>query len=225
MRVAYEPRPRLWLLSGVSTSYAVRLDAGDCLRHVHWGARVTLDEAVALAEQAERIPDPAASSFEQEPGADELPVEGGARFGPAALQLRWADLSRGIEWKYLGYEIVADGHLRVDLADRHYPLTVKLHYRIPAGSDVVERWTEVTNIGHEVITLERCDSAAWTVATGQVSRLSHLVGAWNSEFRLHRTELPVAETVLTSRRGLTSHHANPWLALDDGTAGEERGEV
>jgi alpha-galactosidase len=225
MRVAYEPRLRLWLLSGVSTSYAVRLDAGDCLRHVHWGARVTIDEAVALAEQAERIPDPAASSFEQEPGADELPVEGGAQFGPAALQLRWADLSRGIEWEYLGYEIVDDGHLRVDLADRHHPLTVKLHYRIPAGGDVVERWTEVTNSGHEVITLERCDSAAWTVPTGEVSRLSHLVGAWNSEFRLRRTELPVAETVLTSRRGLTSHHANPWLALDDGTAGEEQGEV
>jgi alpha-galactosidase len=35
----------------------------------------------------------------------------------------------------------------------------------------------------------------------------------------------VAETVLTSRRGMTSHHANPWLAVDDGTAGEEHGEV
>ncbi|NMO54049.1 alpha-galactosidase [Actinoplanes sp. TBRC 11911] len=220
MRVAYEPRLRLWLLTGTSTAYAVRLDADDCVRHVHWGAPVTVEEAAALVGQ--EPPDPAASSFEEKAGADELPVEGGAHFGPAALQVRWADLGRGIEWKYLGHEIVEDAHLRIDLADRHYPLTVKLHYRM--RGDVVERWTEVTNTGHEPVTLQRCDSAAWTVPAGP-RRLSHLVGAWNSEFRLRRGELAAAETVLTSRRGLTSHHANPWLALDDGTAGEEHGEV
>jgi alpha-galactosidase len=225
MRVAFHPRPRLWLLSGASTAYAVRLDADDRVRHVHWGAALTLDEAAALAEQATLLPDPAASSFEQGPGADELPVEGGAQFGPAALQVRFADLSRGVEWRCTGHEIVDDGHLRIDLADRHYPLVVHLHYRIPAGGDVIERWTEVTNTGPEPITLQRCDSASWTVPTRETWRLSHLVGAWNSEFRLRRTELPIAETVLTSRRGVTSHQAGPWLALDDGTAGEEHGEV
>ncbi|HEX4705068.1 MAG TPA: alpha-galactosidase, partial [Pseudonocardiaceae bacterium] len=39
------------------------------------------------------------------------------------------------------------------------------------------------------------------------------------------TPVPVAETVFTSRRGITSHQANPWLMLDAGDADEDTGEV
>jgi alpha-galactosidase len=222
--VAFEPRLRLWLLSGAATAYAVRLADDDTPRHVHWGAPLTLDQAADLAERAALTESTAASSFEGIAGADELPVEGGAQFGPAALQVRFPDGTRAVEWRYADHE-VDDGHLRIHLADRYYPLDVTLHYRMTAGADVLERWTTVTNRGREPITVLRCDSAAWTVPGRDDYRLSHLVGAWNSEFRLRRATLPVAETVLTSRRGLTSHHANPWLAIDDGTAGEEYGEV
>jgi alpha-galactosidase len=220
--VTFEPHRRLWLLTGPSTCYAVRLAADDAVRHVHWGGPITLDQAAELADRYEQTPNPAASSFEHGPGAEELPVEGGARFGPAALQVRFADGTRAVEWRHTDARIDG-GHLRIDLADRHYPLAVALHYRL--AGDVVERWTEVTNHGPAPIEVLRCDSAAWTVPGAERHRLSHLVGAWNSEFRLRRADLPVAETVLTSRRGLTSHHANPWVAIDDGTAGEDHGEV
>src|SRR6266542_1995733 len=40
-----------------------------------------------------------------------------------------------------------------------------------------------------------------------------------------RAPVPVAETVLTSRRGTTSHHANPWVMVDAGDATEDGGEV
>jgi alpha-galactosidase len=224
MRIAsFEPQHRLWLLSGSDAGYAVRLAADDTPQHVHWGAPLTLAQAVELADLAERTPGPASSSFEQADGADELPVEGGARFGPPALQVRFANGTRAVEWRYTGHRLDG-GHLCIELADRHYALAVTLHYRLTAG-DVLERWTEVSNSGATPVTVLRCDSAAWTVPAGRRHRLSHLVGAWNSEFRLERADLPVAETVLTSRRGLTSHHANPWLAVDDGTAEEENGRV
>jgi len=220
MPVAFDPDHRLWLLSGPSQAYAVRLDPELGVRHVHWGAPIGLAAACALAEEP---PDPAASSYEQGAGAAELPVEGGARFGPAALIVRFADGTRAVEWEYREHEIDGE-HLAVRLADRFYPLEVVLHYRLAAGA--IERWTEVVNTGTAELTVLRCDSAAWTAPTRPGGyRLSHLTGAWNSEFRLRRAELPVAETVLTSRRGVTSHHANPWLAVDDGTAGEEHGEV
>lgn len=96
---------------------------------------------------------------------------------------------------------------------------------------MVERWAELTHTAPAgdpdagSVTVERLDSASWTAPALADYRLSHLTGGWNSEFQLHRDRLPVAETVLTSRRGITGHHANPWLALDDGTATEERGEV
>ena len=216
----YEPSQRLWLLRTPATSYAVRLDEDDNVRHVHWGAALTTAQATALAA---RIP-PAGSSFDAT-GAEELAVEGGARFGPAGLQVRFADGTRGAEWRYAGHD-ADEGHLRIHLDDRHYPLRVTLHYRVHDDSDVIERWTTVENRDERLpITVQRCDSASWTLPHRGDYRMSHLVGGWNSEFQLRRAEVPAAETVLTSRRGITSHHANPWLALDDGTAGEEHGEV
>ncbi|GIM97492.1 alpha-galactosidase [Paractinoplanes toevensis] len=217
----FEPDQRLWLLRTPSTSYAVRLDENDNPRHVHWGAALTLAQARELAERT-----PAAgSSFDTAGGPEELAVEGGARFGAAGLQLRFADGTRGVEWRYAGHD-TGEGHLRVHLDDRHYPLRVTLHYRLHDDSDVIERWTTVENRDpREPIMVQRCDSAAWTLPYPGNHRVSHLVGGWNSEFQLRRAELPTAETVFTSRRGMTSHHANPWLALDDGTAGEEHGDV
>jgi alpha-galactosidase len=217
--VTYDPDTRLWLLRGTTTSYVVRLAEDDTVRHVHWGPALTLEEAIRLPVRTS----PAASSFEAEAAADELSAEGGARFGPAGLLVRFADGGRGIEWQYLRHES-GDDHLRIELADRHYPLRVTLHYRL--RGDVLERWTTVANLDErDPVTLLRCDSAAWTVPARPDYRISHLVGGWNSEFQLRRTPVPVAETVFTSRRGLTSHHANPWLAVDDGTALEEEGEV
>ncbi|WP_422771108.1 alpha-galactosidase [Plantactinospora sp. WMMC1484] len=219
--VQFDPDHRLWLLTGPTTAYALRVAEDGGLRHVHWGAVLTLAQAVRLAEQ----PSPAASSFEAIAGVDELAVEGGPRFGPASLLVRFADGTRGVEWRYDGHDADA-GHLRVHLRDRHYPLHVTMHYRLHPDSDVLERWTTVENRDdRRPVTVLRCDSAAWTVPHRGTYRMSHLVGGWNSEFQLRRDSVPVAETVLTSRRGMTSHHANPWLAVDDGTAGEEHGEV
>ncbi|MCU7727957.1 alpha-galactosidase [Actinoplanes sp. KI2] len=219
MTVTFATDRRLWLINTPTFGYAARIDADLGVRHVHWGAPISLVTARALAEAA---PGSAGGSFEQGPGVAELPVEGGDRFGPAGLIVRFADGARAVEWEYREHEIGED-ELAIRLADRFYPLEIVLHYRARGGA--LERWTSVTNTGAEPITVLRCDSAAWTVPHRPDYRLSHLVGAWNSEFRLRRERLPVAETVLTSRRGITSHHANPWLAVDDGTAGEEHGEV
>ena len=75
------------------------------------------------------------------------------------------------------------------------------------------------------VTVVRADSATWNVPRMDGHRLSQVHGQWGAETQLTRTELPYGETVLSSRRGTTSHHANPWVMLDDGTATEEHGRV
>jgi len=195
--VMFDPDTRLWLLHGGATAYAVRLAEDDTVRHVHWGPPVSLDQAIRLPERTS----PALSSFEAQAGMDELAAEGGARFGPSSLLVRFADGGRGVEWRYLRHD-ARGGHLRIELADRHYPVRLTLHYRM--RGDVLERWTTVENVGdREPVTVLRCDSAAWAVPDRPDYRVSHLVGGWNSEFQLRRTPVPVAETVFTSRRGLT----------------------
>ncbi|GAA3442658.1 alpha-galactosidase [Planomonospora venezuelensis] len=195
----------LWLLSTPTSGYVVRL-AGDATPTcAHWGPALTLDQARDL---------PA--------GWPELPVEGGAWFGVAGLQIRYGDAVRGVEWRHLGHAVEGD-QLVLHMADGHYPLEITLHYRV--RGETIERWTTVTNCGAEPVTLLRCDSAAWSLPHRDGYRLSHVSGDWGREFQLRRTDLTMAETVLTSRRGHSGHHANPWLMVDDGHATEEHGEV
>ncbi|QQM39529.1 alpha-galactosidase [Streptomyces liliifuscus] len=209
---------RTWLLSGPASSYALRLGEDDALLHLHWGPRIALADAEALAAG----PGPEYWAFEATlDGHEEYPVEGGPRFVRPALSVR-TDERRGTEWRFETYE--ADGdELRLRFSDSGLGIT--LHYRMRAGTDVVERWVTLDNEGPALEVL-RADSAAWTLPQRDGWRLSQLHGRWAAESRLVRSELTYGEKVIGSRRGHTSHQHLPWVALDaDGAATEERGEV
>ncbi|MFF3705684.1 alpha-galactosidase [Streptomyces phaeochromogenes] len=209
---------RTWLLSGPASSYALRLGEDDALLHLHWGPRIALADAEALAAG----PGPEYWAFEATlDGHEEYPVEGGPRFVRPALSVR-TDERRGTEWSFETYE--ADGdELRLRFSDSGLGIT--LHYRMRAGTDVVERWVTLANEGPALEVL-RADSAAWTLPQRDGWRLSQLHGRWAAESRLVRSELTYGEKVIGSRRGHTSHQHLPWVALDaDGEATEERGEV
>ena len=209
---------RTWLLSGPASSYALGLGEADELLHLHWGPRIALADAEALAAG----PGPEYWAFEATlDGHEEYPVEGGPRFVRPALSVRTEE-RRGTEWRFEAYE--ADGdELRLRFSDAGLGIT--LHYRMRAGTDVVERWVTLANDGPALEVL-RVDSAAWTLPRRDGWRLSQLHGRWAAESRLVRSELTYGEKVIGSRRGHTSHQHLPWVALDaDGAATEERGEV
>ncbi|MFD5778425.1 alpha-galactosidase [Streptomyces sp. NPDC126933] len=224
--ISFAPDTGVWLLSTPRTSYALRVDETGAPCHLAWGPRLTLEEAEELIAP----PAPAASSFEGRPAAgEELPVDGGTRYGPPSLQVRFADGTRAFEWQPLGHRVhepvPGQTELALEFRDRHYPLLTTLHYRVHDDSDVIERWTVLRNTGGESVLLLRADSAAWTLPPRDDHRLSHVTGQWASETQLHRERLAFGETVLTSRRGVTSHHANPWVMLDAGEATEDHGQV
>ncbi|GAA0931347.1 alpha-galactosidase [Nonomuraea longicatena] len=216
--VTFDAARRRWSLTTPATSYVIGLADDDTPVCLHWGPRLTGEQAAALPPAGRRP----VSSFDGISGGEELLTEAGARFGPASLQIRFPGGDTGVEWRHLGHDIDR-GHLTLRMGDRAHDLEIALHYRVRDDSDVVERWTEIA--AEEEVTLLRCDSAAWRLPPLPGYRLSHAVGAWAAENQVRREEVPVGETVLTSRRGITSHQANPWLMLDAGDAGEEHGEV
>ncbi|MFJ1736782.1 alpha-galactosidase [Streptomyces sp. NPDC088254] len=213
---------RTWLLSGPASSYAVHVTETDELVHLHWGPRIELADAQALAVR----PLPDYWAFESPlDGREEYPVEGGARFVRPALSVRTPG-RRGTEWSFVGHE--TDGGEEGDelrLRFRDGRLAVTLHYRM--RGDVVERWTTLRHEGgqgDEPLELLRADSAVWTIPDRDGWRLSQLHGRWAAESRLTRAPLTYGEKVIGSRRGHTSHQHLPWVALD-ADATEERGEV
>jgi alpha-galactosidase len=209
--VLFDADERLWLLTTATTSYAVRLDSSDAPRHVYWGPALTLAQAAAVRTPV--LPKIASVDGVTD---SELVIEGGAQFDAPSLQLQFADGARAFEWQYLDFT-VEDGHLAIRFADKSYPLEVVLHYWIGAGTDVIERWTTLRHTGDSgPITLLRTDSASWYLPYRTGYQVTHTVGGWGSEFQLQRTPVPYGETVFTSRRGTSSHQANPWLFVHDG---------
>ncbi|MET8418343.1 alpha-galactosidase [Streptomyces sp. NPDC005134] len=214
---------RTWLLAGATGSYALHLTDRDELLHLHWGPRITLAAAEALAA----APELPLRGFESRlDGREEYPVEGGPRFVRPALSVRTPEV-RGTEWAYAEAAVEGD-ELRIAFSDPVQQLALTLHYRMRDDSDVIERWATVSHAGPDGPPLEllRADAAAWPLPARDGWRLSHLHGRWAAETQLVRSELTYGEKVLSSRRGHTGHQSLPWVALDaDGAATEENGEV
>jgi alpha-galactosidase len=206
---------RTWLLTGPRSGYAVHLTERDELLHLHWGPRIALADAEALAAR----PLPGYWPFESPlDGHEEYPVEGGPRFVRPALSVRSAE-RRGTEWTFEAQETDGD---ELRLVFRDGGLAVTLHYRM--RGDVVERWVTLRNRGPEPLEVLRADSATWTLPDGEGRRLSQLHGRWAAESRLVRSGLTYGEKVIGSRRGHTGHQHLPWVAVDT-DATEEHGEV
>src|SRR3954470_13726392 len=170
---------RTWVLTGESTTYALRLDEDDVPSHVYWGPKLPPEDIPELTPKT--LPWWAGFNDPNE-GLAELAADGGTRYWSPALQVRFADGTRALEWRFEDHEITAD-HLRLVFADRHYPLRITLHYRLRGA--VLERWTELSaDADVEVV---RADSATWALPVFEDYRLSHVTGRWAAETQLRRS--------------------------------------
>ncbi|GAA2024299.1 alpha-galactosidase [Catenulispora yoronensis] len=164
-------------------------------------------------------------------GPLELAAGAAFQFGHAQLAVRFGDGTRDLELVFAGAEVEVGAEteeLVLTFVDRHYPLAVESRHRVRSGSPVIERHLVVRHSGDAEdapIEVLRADSASWTLPPLPDYRLSQVRGRWAAETRLNRSALPYGETVLTSRRGITSHHANPWVMVDDGGASAVHGQV
>ncbi len=227
-QIAQVPEHHLWVLTGAASSYVLHLGPDGLPRCPHWGPRLEAGQARSLLD----FPEPRARPFEDSgDGTLDLAVGGGMRYGHAGVQVRFADGTRDLELSFTGARTGEDdraAELVLEFADRHYPLSIESRYTVHAGCDVIERRLVLRHTGApgtEPVTVLRADSATWVLPRLDGYRLSQARGQWAAETQLHRTGLPYGETVLTSRRGVTGHQANPWAMIDDGTATEEHGAV
>jgi alpha-galactosidase len=210
--VEFDAGSRTFLLRTPRSSYAVRVVDGS-VRHVHWGAPISLDAAAAIPLRP--------GGGDGEVVGEEFPGEGGLRFGPPALVVGFGDGARSVSWRYESHS--PDG--AITLVDEHYPVTLELHYRVHGDCDVIERWAVLHNHGDTPVTVYSFQSGAWTLPRRADYRLSRVAGEWGAEFQLSRVPLPHGESTVTARRGTHRHQTNPWLMVDPGDATEEHGEV
>jgi alpha-galactosidase len=230
-----------WVLETATTGYALGLNKAGLLVHRYWGAR--------LPDAGDYPPPPSLPAWEPFGGPppdagdypppppngvpfnglaqlvpEEYPGYEGMKYVEPCLKVTFADGVRDVVLRFDSAEV--DGEeLRLHLRDSHYPLRVTLHYRVHAAYDLIERSVTATNLGETPMTLERIWSAQWHLPPGDGYRLTHVSGHWLNEMHLRREPLVQGVKVLDSRRLTTSHHANPWFAVDRGHVDEDGGEV
>ncbi|MBB5803776.1 alpha-galactosidase [Saccharothrix ecbatanensis] len=97
-------------------------------------------------------------------------------------------------------------------------LVVEHRFAVLADHGIVVRDVRVCNQGPSPLRVERVASAVLGLPPARYDSWT-LHGRWGDEYQLTRRELAAGKVVIDSRRGFTSHEANPWFALT--RAGED----
>jgi alpha-galactosidase len=234
-----------WILETRTTGYAFGLNQAGLLTHRYWGQRLpdpadypsaanyrlwnphSLSRST-LEQYAIQIADPTAVSGFNSPAQltpEEYPGYEDIKFIDPCLKVAFADGVRDVVLRFVSAEQPSADQLDIHLRDTAYPFRLTLHYRLHTGHDLIERWVTAANDGDTPITIERIWSAQWHLPLGDGYRLTHLTGRHMNEMNLRREPLAQGLKVLESRRLATSHHHNPWFAIDRGAADEDTGEV
>ena len=114
--------------------------------------------------------------------------------------------------------------LEVVLLDEVSGCRLKLYYTVFADFDVISRYMVLENIGSERVVIEKSMSLMLDLCRSDLDMIS-IYGAHNKEMNYQRHPLHHGLQSVYSNRGGSSHQYNPFMALCDHTANEEKGEV
>ncbi len=156
----------------------------------------------------------------------EVSVRGGEVDKTPGIEVVFKDGTRDLELTFLGSETVLENDrqvLRIDQKDTFYPIIVSSFYKAWPEYDVVERWTEILNVGKENVKLEKVLSASlWLPANNY--ELTHFNGIWGNEFQPNTTLLTQGRKTVENRN-FRSYGLPLFLISTENGANEDHGEL
>ncbi|MFJ5761539.1 alpha-galactosidase [Neobacillus sp. NPDC093182] len=114
--------------------------------------------------------------------------------------------------------------LQIRLKDEFLQAELTINYSIFPDKPVITRSATLTNYGTENLVIERLMAAVLDLPDKNFI-FNHLAGAWARERHVKERKLETGIQSISSLRGASSHHHNPFLALRRPTATEHSGEV
>jgi len=217
---SFDASTKVFRLDGGSVSYVFGVNARGELQQLYWGGRLGAKDAFP---QAKPMPEWASfdSSYNNTP--QEYAGWGAGLFMEPALKVTFHDGSRDLVLHYQSHTVTENG-VDVVLKDITRAVVVTLHYRMDAGSGILARSATIENREDNPITIEQAAAAAWALPPAHYT-LNYLTGRWAGEWTLTQEAVHPGARVIESRRGTTGNQANPWFAIQAGTADENHGEV
>ncbi len=244
MSIVYDRDASVFHLKTPGSSYLIHIAQPGYPLHLYWGKRVHRADLRYLLDWGERPFSPLsgrlAGSFDLLP--QEYPAYGSSDFRSPAFHVLAEDGSTITDATYRYHRIVAGkpaleglpstyvededeaDTLDITLQDDLTGIQIILTYTAFSTLDVITRSVRFVNTGTRKLKLLRCLSMSLDFVDLECDLL-HLPGSWARERRVERHALHQGAFRLESRRGVSSHQHNPFLALPARDATEEFGEV
>lgn len=229
-QTATKSAPQVFRLDGGNTTYAFGVNERGELQSLYWGGRLGAHDEIPAAHSR---PEWASFDSPYTNTPQEYVSWGAGLYNEPALKVTFADGNRDLVLHFVRATTGTPQSVAVQLKDISREVYVTLNYSIDAESGILARSAVIENNEKQPVIIEQAAAAQWTLPPGRYA-LSYLTGRWAGEWTLNQEPIIGGARVLESRRGTTSHQANPWFAISrdangfsngPATAGEENGEV
>ncbi|SDB83856.1 alpha-galactosidase [Pelagirhabdus alkalitolerans] len=234
MAIFFNEVDRTFHLQTIQTSYMMQIVNEGYLAHLYWGERVREARMPRPLRYRDRGFSPNPNSDDRSFSLDTLPQEypgyGNTDFRSPAVYIDQNNGSRITDLRYLTHRIYngkpklqglpatyteneseADT-LEIDLYDHVIRLKVTLQYTVYHDYSAITRSVKYRNEGKETVRLEKVQSMNVDFRDSKFEMIN-LPGAHVRERDIERLALRRGSQSVESRRGSSSHHQNPFVAL------------
>ena len=172
----------------------------------------------------------------------EYPVQGHGDFRVKALKAGFEGEVPALDLRFVSYELEKGKYslpglpvlfeaeagevetLKITLKDRLEEIYVTLFYGVFEKKNVITRAASIENRSGKNVTLKRALSLGLDFMEGDMD-LIHFYGKHAGERQFERRNLPHGITEISSSRGTSSHHHNPFVILCDKDTTEDFGNA
>lgn len=239
--IKYNSQDSTFNLTTKNTAYSFKVVSNKYLAQLNYGdatgeSKEYAARPLAFASYAEEGED----KFYFETAHSEYPLFGSGDFGADAIRIRNSKGNNLTYFEYSGYEIIKGRvdiknlpcayvddsveTLIVTLHDEVYSLKLKLCYSVYFDDDVITRYAIIENCGGDEVFIENAKSLSVDIPSNNLDIIT-LTGAHYYERTVRREKINVGKFSVSSARGTSSHHFNPFIAVCESDATFESGNV
>ena len=248
MAVRFDEKKNLFTLQTLDSTYQMKVDDHGVLLHTYYGAPADETDFSYLIGPEDR-------GFSGQPGDEkkdrtysmdyyplEYPVQGNGDFRVKALKAGFEGEVPALDLRFVSYELEKGKYslpglpalfeaevgevetLKITLKDRLVEIYVTLFYGVFEKKNVITRAASIENRSGKNVTLKRALSLGLDFMEGDMD-LIHFYGKHAGERQFERRNLPHGITEISSSRGTSSHHHNPFVILCDKDTTEDFGNA
>lgn len=220
-RATVQADAKVFRLDGGDVTYAFGINGDGRVQSLYWGPALAAGDAMPAPVAA---PDHSSNEMSITLTPFEFAGFGAGVTTEPALKVTFPDGVRDLDLRYADHRI-EDGAIVLRLKDIRRAVHVVLRYAMDAETGIVARSAVVENRTAGWIQVDQLAAANINLPFGDDYQLSYLTGRWAGEFALQTRAVTPGAVVIESRKGETSHQANPWIALSRRATQEESGPV